>query len=140
MSLHMLTEYVLLLRFLWINCWRGIYCDCFRIILTYYFCVELASVIVSSLNSISLLLRLEMHLRDNLWMRRLWLHLWYLVVSFLYMCLWLCWRCFHLWNLMFRCKMIGRFSMVLPYVLNTIIIKSLGKLFSISNWFIQFCL
>ena len=30
---------------------------------------------------------------------------------------------------MFRCKMIGRFSMVLPYVLNTIIIKSLGKLF-----------
>ena len=30
---------------------------------------------------------------------------------------------------MFRCKMIGRFSMVLPYVSNTIIIKSLGKYF-----------
>ena len=35
--------------------------------------------------------------------------------------------------LMFGCEMIGRFSMVLPYVLDTIIIKSLGKLFSISN-------
>ena len=96
--------------------------------------VELASVIVSSLNSISLLLRLEMHLCDHLWMRRLWLHLWFLMVWFLYILMRLKCLCGYVDGasicgiLMFRCEMIGRFSMVLPYVLNTIIIKSLGKL------------